>query len=264
MFRARWLVALVLGAGSVAGSVREDPDSLHQKFWNRVSAASSRGRGDAEADRAFREAAAELRAKAWKLVRSARKDADVEAAWRMALWFDAAAGERDELLEHARDYLEERAHPDSDPEREGLHRGYAAALLLEAELDLAETAEEQDDLIERFDREHPRDLLRRGIVRTYAARIASREGDVERAVALHRAAAQVADPADDQHPVARGPGEGEDELAAWREWCLERIPRLRAYGRDWSELGGEDLEGQPWKVADFRGEVLLIEYWASW
>ncbi len=39
---------------------------------------------------------------------------------------------------------------------------------------------------------------------------------------------------------------------------------LRGLGKPAPELVGEDLSGKPMKLADFRGKVVLISFWATW
>jgi len=39
---------------------------------------------------------------------------------------------------------------------------------------------------------------------------------------------------------------------------------VRAVGGPAPETEGEDLDGQPMKLSDFRGKVLLVSFWATW
>jgi uncharacterized protein (TIGR03067 family) len=44
---------------------------------------------------------------------------------------------------------------------------------------------------------------------------------------------------------------------------IEEI-RSRGVGKPAPELVGEDLDGRPMKLADFRGKVVLVSFWATW
>lgn len=30
------------------------------------------------------------------------------------------------------------------------------------------------------------------------------------------------------------------------------------------EIDGEDIEGQPFKLSDYRGKVILLDFWGNW
>jgi hypothetical protein len=30
------------------------------------------------------------------------------------------------------------------------------------------------------------------------------------------------------------------------------------------EIAGEDIDGQPMKLSDFRGQVVLLDFWGNW
>jgi hypothetical protein len=44
---------------------------------------------------------------------------------------------------------------------------------------------------------------------------------------------------------------------------LENIPRLLA-GKEAPEIEGEDLDGKSFKLSDYRGKVVMLDYWAHW
>ena len=35
-------------------------------------------------------------------------------------------------------------------------------------------------------------------------------------------------------------------------------------GQQAPEIAGEDLDGQSFKLSDYRGKVVLLDFWASW
>jgi thiol-disulfide isomerase/thioredoxin len=49
----------------------------------------------------------------------------------------------------------------------------------------------------------------------------------------------------------------------WAEAELEEI-RARGLGHAAPELDGEDLDGKPMRLADFKGKVVLLSFWATW
>jgi hypothetical protein len=37
-----------------------------------------------------------------------------------------------------------------------------------------------------------------------------------------------------------------------------------AIGMEAPEISGEDLEGAPFKLSDYRGKVVLLDFWGNW
>jgi uncharacterized protein (TIGR03067 family) len=55
----------------------------------------------------------------------------------------------------------------------------------------------------------------------------------------------------------------EQQLLRHAQGQIEEI-RLRGLGKPAPELAGEDLDGRPMKLSDFRGKVVLVSFWATW
>jgi hypothetical protein len=121
------------------------------------------------------------------------------------------------------------------------------------------TPAEIDREIALFDQQHPLALLEQGQLRVQAAWIALLdELDVERAEELYGAA--LALPRSEQElEEARG-NKGE----SWHEWWQEERERLESFRGSFAELGGLDLDGKAFRIGDYRGKVLMLEFWASW
>lgn len=49
-------------------------------------------------------------------------------------------------------------------------------------------------------------------------------------------------------------------LAAW-SWLGTGKP---ATGRPAPEIIGKDLDGKPMKLSDFRGKVVMLDFWGDW
>ena len=62
------------------------------------------------------------------------------------------------------------------------------------------------------------------------------------------------------------PGKDADELLASVDGQIEssRVRAALVTGKPFPELTGEDLEGKPLRIADYRGKVVLIDFWATW
>jgi hypothetical protein len=46
---------------------------------------------------------------------------------------------------------------------------------------------------------------------------------------------------------------------------LEVPPRLEApNGQPAPETAGEDLDGVPFRLSDYRGKVVLLDFWGDW
>ena len=45
---------------------------------------------------------------------------------------------------------------------------------------------------------------------------------------------------------------------------LESLASVRMVGRQAAELESDDLEGKPMKLADYRGKVVVLDFWATW
>ena len=254
--RSLTLAALVLLGGSAwsAGAAaaatwrtgRESCESLRREWINKASAVSAVG--DADRERARRELAREHGKLVWKYVQGSQRADDIECAWSLALELDGIADAPDRL-ENVQRYLEE--FPD------GAFRPWAARLLSSGRIAVG-TAEEIDREIALFDYYYPLAFLERGHLRTMAADRALLELDVDRAERLLDAA------------IALPRGEEELEQAqankgrSWHEWWQEERQRLAVYRGSFAALGGVDLEGEPFRIGDYRGKVLMLEFWASW
>ncbi len=54
-------------------------------------------------------------------------------------------------------------------------------------------------------------------------------------------------------------------LAAVLAGCSRpRVPQQVKAGRPAPEISGEDLNGQVFKLSDYRGKVVLLSFWANW
>jgi hypothetical protein len=40
--------------------------------------------------------------------------------------------------------------------------------------------------------------------------------------------------------------------------------RRRAVGKPGPEIAGEDIDGKPSKLSDYRGEVVVVDLWGDW
>jgi peroxiredoxin len=52
--------------------------------------------------------------------------------------------------------------------------------------------------------------------------------------------------------------------AAVREHFAKRARRLERLGKPAPELSGTNPDGKPIKLADYRGKVVLVDFWATW
>ena len=54
-------------------------------------------------------------------------------------------------------------------------------------------------------------------------------------------------------------------LAAVLAGCSRpRAPEQVKVGQRAPEISGEDLNGQEFKLSDYRGKVVLLSFWADW
>jgi thiol-disulfide isomerase/thioredoxin len=74
--------------------------------------------------------------------------------------------------------------------------------------------------------------------------------------ALAAAAADYAD-------VKVGPGEKVGKMAEAQLVGLKNLPNL-VVGKVAPDIAGEDLDGKPMKLSDYRGKVVLLDFWATW
>jgi thiol-disulfide isomerase/thioredoxin len=51
---------------------------------------------------------------------------------------------------------------------------------------------------------------------------------------------------------------------ALREFLSSRLKRLDLVGKPAPAIQGTDLDGKPFNLADARGKVVLVVFWASW
>ena len=61
--------------------------------------------------------------------------------------------------------------------------------------------------------------------------------------------------------VEVSPGDGPLELA---DLTVESLASVRMVGRQAAEIESVDLEGKPAKLADYRGKVVVLDFWATW
>ena len=54
------------------------------------------------------------------------------------------------------------------------------------------------------------------------------------------------------------------DVPAIRELATRRLKQLDLVGRIAPTIAGVDLEGKPYKLADSKGEVVLVVFWATW
>ena len=54
------------------------------------------------------------------------------------------------------------------------------------------------------------------------------------------------------------------DVPAIRDLANRRLKQLDLVGRQAPPIAGLDLEGKPYKLADSRGEVVLVVFWATW
>jgi len=40
--------------------------------------------------------------------------------------------------------------------------------------------------------------------------------------------------------------------------------RIRGIGKPAPEIEGEDLDGKPMRLGDYKGKVVLLDFWAFW
>lgn len=59
------------------------------------------------------------------------------------------------------------------------------------------------------------------------------------------------------------PSSVDERLTAFRPLTIEEMQR-KLLGRPAPELAGNDLSGKPVRLADLRGKVVLLDFWATW
>ena len=55
----------------------------------------------------------------------------------------------------------------------------------------------------------------------------------------------------------------EEQLRSEAQRAVEEI-RIRGIGRPAPEIQGEDLDGKPMRLGDYKGKVVLLDFWAFW
>jgi thiol-disulfide isomerase/thioredoxin len=63
--------------------------------------------------------------------------------------------------------------------------------------------------------------------------------------------------------VRLGPGRKIAGAVAAALAGLKNLPNL-AVGKTAPDIAGEDLDGKPFKLSDYKGKVVLVDFWASW
>ena len=56
----------------------------------------------------------------------------------------------------------------------------------------------------------------------------------------------------------------EDSPAAVKDHFEDRMARIDLVGKSAPPIAGADVDGKPVSLADFKGKVVLIDFWASW
>ena len=81
----------------------------------------------------------------------------------------------------------------------------------------------------------------------------------------HVAAAEkaLATARDEYADVAYGRDEKVGKAAAAALAGVKNLPHL-VVGKTAPDLAGEDLDGKPMKLGDYRGKVVLLDFWATW
>lgn len=54
------------------------------------------------------------------------------------------------------------------------------------------------------------------------------------------------------------------EGAGWADYLAGRLDALRLIGQPFDDFAVRDLDGNPLSVARFRGQVVLVDFWATW
>jgi cytochrome oxidase Cu insertion factor (SCO1/SenC/PrrC family) len=53
------------------------------------------------------------------------------------------------------------------------------------------------------------------------------------------------------------------EMAKGELAGLKNLPLLRI-GKVAPDIEGEDIDGKPFKLSDYRGKVVLLDFWGHW
>src|SRR5262249_30257230 len=85
-----------------------------------------------------------------------------------------------------------------------------------------------------------------------------RDGDADR---LEKDAEELFETAADK--FADVPMYGEETLGDLAKGQLFEIRNL-GIGKTAPEIEGEDLDGTPFKLSDYRGKVVVIDFWGNW
>jgi peroxiredoxin len=59
-------------------------------------------------------------------------------------------------------------------------------------------------------------------------------------------------------------GYDHSQRPALKEFLANRLKRLELVGKPAPEIVGKDVDGKPFRLADTRGKVVLVQFWASW
>jgi hypothetical protein len=90
---------------------------------------------------------------------------------------------------------------------------------------------------------------------------------VERQADFEMASLEYADDArgqrGDPQRVAGDVSRGRDSLAKAARAELHGIRDL-AVGKPCPEIAGEDIDGKPFKLSDYRGKVVVVDFWGDW
>ncbi len=66
-------------------------------------------------------------------------------------------------------------------------------------------------------------------------------------------------------PIAQNGGaQNNANVAAKPDFDLESIPIGLAIGQRAPEIEGEDIDGVTFKLSDYRGKVVVLDFWGDW
>ena len=65
--------------------------------------------------------------------------------------------------------------------------------------------------------------------------------------------------------LGQGDGKKSNQSNQGKTPAIERIPpELLAIGKVAPDIAGEDLDGKTFKLSDYRGKVVVLDFWGDW